>query len=164
MPRPEVKKLIALMTAAVGLSIAAPAAADTSIIKQPGAHPDYIFEAEPHALVAPFDDFRPGLGFRGTFVIVDNGFVKSINNSVGIGVGADWTKDHFRVPIVMQWNFWLSRNWSVFGEPGGLIDFGKKAKPHPAFYAGGRFHFTDRITLTMRVGHPTASVGVSFLL
>jgi hypothetical protein len=65
----------------------------------------------------------------------------------------------------MQWNFWLSRNWSVFGEPGGLVDFSdKKAKVHPAVYAGGRFHFTDRITLTMRIGHPTASVGVSFLL
>jgi hypothetical protein len=64
----------------------------------------------------------------------------------------------------MQWNFWLSRNWSVFGEPGGLVDFGDKTRVHPAFYAGGRFHFTDRVTLTMRVGHPTASVGVSFLL
>ncbi len=140
------------------------ALADTSIIKNPGDHADYIFEAEPHALVAPFDDFRPGVGFRGTFNIVDNGFIKSINNSVGIGIGADWTKDHWRIPIVMQWNFWLSRNWSVFGEPGALVDFGKKPKPHPAIYAGGRFHFTERITLTMRVGHPTASVGVSFLL
>jgi hypothetical protein len=145
-------------------SSAASALADVSTIKLPGAHPDYIFEAEPHALVAPFDAFRPGVGFRGTFVIVQNGFISSINNSIGIGIGADWTKDHFRVPVVMQWNFWLSRNWSVFGEPGGLIDFGKKPKPHPAFYAGGRFHFTERITLTMRVGHPTASVGVSFLL
>jgi hypothetical protein len=140
------------------------ALADVSTIKLPGAHPDYVFEAEPHALVAPFDKFRPGVGFRGTFEIVDNGFISRINNSIGIGFGADWTEEHFRVPIVMQWNFWLSRNWSVFGEPGGLIDFGKKTKPQPAIYAGGRFHFTDRITLTMRVGHPTASVGVSFLL
>jgi hypothetical protein len=149
----------ALTTLAASLSLA-----DVSTIRLPGAHPDYFFEAEPHALVAPFDDFRPGVGFRGTFVIVDNGFISRINNSIGIGVGADWSKDHFRLPIVMQWNFWLSRNWSVFGEPGGLIDFGKKTRPHPAFYAGGRFHFSDRITLTMRVGHPTASVGVSFLL
>jgi hypothetical protein len=148
---------------AVWLSSSA-AFADTSTIKLPGAHPDYVFEAEPHALIAPFDDLRPGVGFRGTIELVDNGFVKSINNTVGIGFGADWTQDHFRVPVVMQWNFWLSRNWSVFGEPGGLIDFGKKTRPHPAFYAGGRFHFTDNITLTMRVGHPTASVGVSFLL
>ena len=34
----------------------------------------------------------------------------------------------------------------------------------PAFYAGARFHFTDRITLTMRVGYPDFSLGVSFLL
>src|SRR6186713_1365744 len=139
---------------AVGL-VAPGALADVSIIKQPGNHADYVFEAEPHLLIAPFDDFRPGVGFRGTFSIVRNGFISSINNSVGIGIGADWSKDHFRIPIVMQWNFWLSRNWSVFGEPGGLIDFEKKPKPHPAFYAGGRFHFTERITLTMRVGHPT---------
>jgi hypothetical protein len=138
--------------------------ADVSTIKQPGNHADYVFEAEPHALLDLFEDLRPGVGFRGTFEIVDNGFIPRINNTVGIGFGADWNKDHFRIPIVMQWNFWLSRNWSVFGEPGGLIDFGKKARPRPAFYAGGRFHFTDSITLTMRVGHPTASVGVSFLL
>lgn len=155
---------LAILAGAGCLLLAPHAAADVSIIKQPGNHADYVFEAEPHALVAPFDDFRPGVGFRGTFSILHIGFVPSINNSVGIGIGADWSRDHFRVPVVMQWNFWLSQNWSVFGEPGGLIDFGKKPKPHPAFYAGGRFHFTERITLTMRVGHPTASIGVSFLL
>jgi hypothetical protein len=151
----------ALLTVWLGTSWAL---ADQSTIKLPGAHPDYSFEAEPHLLVAPFDDFRPGVGFRGTIELVDNGFVSSINNTVGLGFGADWSRDHFRVPVVMQWNFWLSRNWSVFGEPGGLVDFGDKTRFHPAFYAGGRFHFTDRVSLTMRVGHPTASVGVSFLL
>jgi hypothetical protein len=161
----SLRPLLAAATA-LAIGVAAPSAwADTSTIKIPGAHPDYVFEAEPHALVAPFDEFRPGVGFRGTIELVDNGFIKTINNTVGIGFGVDWSKDHLRVPIVMQWNFWLSRNWSVFGEPGGLIDFGgKKTRPHPAFYAGGRFHFTDNVTLTMRVGHPTASVGVSFLL
>jgi hypothetical protein len=142
------------------------ASADTSTIKQPGAHPDYVFEAEPHAIIAPFDKFAPGVGFRGTIELVDNGFVTTINNTVGIGFGVDWTDKHFRLPVVMQWNFWLSRNWSVFGEPGGVLNFKKdgKADPMPAIYAGGRFHFSDAVTLTMRVGHPTASVGVSFLL
>jgi hypothetical protein len=142
-----------------------PCRADVSTIKQPGARADYLFEAEPHAIVAPFDGFGPGVGFRGTFEIVDNGFIRRLNNSVGIGFGVDWTQNHFRLPVVMQWNFWLSRNWSVFGEPGGLLDFHRnRVLPRPAFYAGGRYHFTDTITLTMRVGHPTASVGVSFLL
>lgn len=158
------KRLLALGAVPACLLASSNAFADQSTIKLPGAHPDYVFEAEPHLLVAPFDDFRPGVGFRGTLELVDNGFVSSINNTVGLGFGADWSRDHFRVPIVMQWNFWLSRNWSVFGEPGGLIDFGDKTRAHPAFYAGGRFHFSERITLTMRIGHPTASVGVSFLL
>jgi hypothetical protein len=160
----KLRLLLALACVGLACSTTQRALADTSTIKRPGAHSYYVFEAEPHALVAPFDEFRPGVGFRGTFELVDNGFISSINNTVGIGFGADWTEKHFRVPVVMQWNFWLSRNWSVFGEPGGVIDLGDKTRVHPAFYAGGRFHFTDRITLTMRVGHPTASVGVSFLL
>jgi hypothetical protein len=32
------------------------------------------------------------------------------------------------------------------------------------FYAGGRFHFSDAISLTMRAGWPTFSVGASFFL
>lgn len=161
----KLRLLLATVAASSALLTAQLALADTSTIKLPGAHTDYVFEAEPHALVAPFDELRPGIGFRGTIELVDNGFVSSINNTVGVGFGADWAKDHFRLPVVMQWNFWLSRNWSVFGEPGGVIDLGRnKTNVRPALYAGGRFHFTDRISLTMRIGHPTASIGVSFLL
>jgi hypothetical protein len=159
------KVLLSLASGAAACLLSTSAFADTSVIKQPGAHPSYIFEAEPHALVQLFDDFLPGVGFRGTFKIVDNGFVKTINNSIGVGIGADWNNDHFRLPLVMQWNFWLTQKWSVFGEPGVLLDFhDDKTKPHPTFYAGGRFAFTDKITLTMRVGYPLATVGVSFLL
>jgi len=160
------KTLFATAFGSALLLAASAAFADTSTIKIPGDHPAYVFEAEPHAIVAPFDKFAPGVGFRGTIELIDNGFISTINNTVGIGFGVDWTDKHFRVPVVMQWNFWLSRRWSVFGEPGGLLNFenNDKVKAAPAFYAGGRFHFSDAITLTMRVGHPTASVGVSFLL
>lgn len=146
------------------------AGADTSVIKRPGAHPDYVFEAEPHVLVAPFEKFAPGVGFRGTFELVDNGFIAKINNTVGIGFGADWTEKNLWFPLVMQWNFWLSKSWSVFGEPGVSLrvrDDKKKdeTKLDPfTIYAGGRFHFSERVTLTLRVGRPTASVGISFLL
>jgi hypothetical protein len=156
------------------LALARPALADQSVIKHPGDHPDYVLEAEPHLLLAPFHDFDPGIGFRGTLELVDNGFISSINNTVGFGVGVDWTKKRTWIPIVMQWNFWLSRNWSVFGEPGVVlrIEDGVKVEPGKgpdkldpfAFYAGGRLHFTEYVTLTMRVGRPTASVGISVLL
>jgi hypothetical protein len=70
------------------------------------------------------------------------------------------------VPVVMQWNFWLARKWSVFGEPGLAIyavDY-NSFSVSPVFYAGGRYQFTDTVTLTFRIGYPTASIGVSFLL
>jgi hypothetical protein len=150
------------------------AAAEPSLIKQPGAHPDYTLELEPHAVFG----FDPpgktagkgfGPGFRGTFEIIDNGFIQSINNTVGIGFGLDWFafsdgKTSLWAPLVMQWNFWLTRSWSVFGEPGAGIYLGNATGVRPAFYGGGRFHFSDALALTIRVGYPTASVGLSFVL
>lgn len=175
------------------LSLSSWAAADQSVIKRPGAHPNYSFEAEPHLAVgfySPHDvnDDGFGPGFRGTVELVDNGFVSSINNTVGIGFGLDWLfygehctgrgpgprdcHDHDRIilPVVMQWNFWLSRNWSVFGEPGITLNFRDNHDDSDVdfdpftFYAGGRFHFNDAIALTMRIGYPTFSVGASFFL
>lgn len=143
-----------------------------SVIRAFGDHPSYVFEAEPHAILGygvPFDYGGNGLfgiGFRGTFHIAD-GFVKTINDSIGIGFGFDFAPDRNRVlvPVDMQWNFWLSTHWSVFGEPGFAFGSGDHNNVFfPSFYAGGRFHFTDRIALTMRVGYPDFSIGVSFLL
>ena len=161
----------AFVSVAVAVAVLSPAVArsdEHSIIRSPGDHPPYIFEAEPHLLVGyagPFDsDGNFGFGFRGT-VHIANGFVPSINDSVGVGFGFDIaTSGHVLVPIVMQWNFWLSTHWSVFGEPGIALGSGERGVVWPSFYAGGRFHFTDRIALTMRVGYPDFSIGVSFLL
>ena len=149
--------------------------AEPTTIKNPGDHPDYVFEAEPHGLVGFAGPFRDngnahlGAGFRGTVVIVGNGFVKTINNSVGISFGADLYGDNtLFLPVAMQWNFWLSRHWSVFGEPGlglALKSFEAKDHPfHPILMAGGRYHFSDNVALTVRIGYPAISVGVSFLL
>jgi hypothetical protein len=69
------------------------------------------------------------------------------------------------IPLVMQWNFWLHRQWSAFGEPGLALfhrsggDFGVA----PVFSAGGRYHFNDTVALTLRLGYPSLSLGVSFL-
>ncbi len=187
--------LTALLVSAATLGLSASAYAQ-SVIKRPGAHPDYVFEAEPHLafgfLDGPYDGEGFGPGFRGTIELVDNGFVSTINNTVGIGFGLDWlmygdhchgnrrdchSHDRIILPVVLQWNFWLTRQWSVFGEPGLALRFhndhdgrdfddrGRRTRLLPfVFYAGGRYHFTDSVALTMRIGHPTLSVGVSFLL
>lgn len=165
--------LAAAIPAAALLLLAADARADEqSIIRQYGEHPRYVFEAEPHAMIGfgyPFDrpDNYLGLGFRGTFHITD-GFVKGINDSIGVGVGLDFAPGgpgYFFVPVVMQWNFWLSTHWSVFGEPGLGFSNGARTALDPfIFYAGGRYNFTQSIALTLRVGYPDISVGVSFFL
>lgn len=154
-----------LLVAGVVL-FAEPARADRSTIKSDTDHPSYFFEAEPHLVLAPFHKADFGVGFAGTFNVADQGFIRRVNDSVGVGFGVNWLKnEQWVVSAAMQWNFWLSENWSVFGEPGFAVH-AKKKEPDfwPSFGAGGRFHFTQNITLTMRVGFPVFSVGVSFLL
>ena len=70
------------------------------------------------------------------------------------------------LPVVMQWNFYLTRKWSVFGEPGLAFYWDDYAwlRASPVLYLGGRYHFSDRTTLTLRLGYPTFSLGVSFFL
>ena len=70
----------------------------------------------------------------------------------------------------MQWNFFLSENWSVFGEPGlGLRinddHYDDDVDLDLVMYVGGRFHFSDDVSLTMRLGWPGAfHIGASFFL
>jgi hypothetical protein len=86
--------------------------------------------------------------------------------------------------VALQWNFYVAQHWSVFGEPGLYVYHGlfgqfscaptvnnadsacQNAPAEwgvlPAFYAGARYHFSDRVSLTMRVGFPASSIGVSF--
>ena len=166
--------LLGTVLAAAALLSTDHARADESIIKNPGDHPDYRFDAEPHGLIGFGGPFRGGrgelgAGFRGTVIIVDNGFVKSINNSVGITFGGDvfFGRGTLMLPVAMQWNFWLSTHWSVFGEPGLVFAANRdpgRALLHPGFWVGGRYHFNDKISLTMRLGYPAFSIGASFFL
>jgi hypothetical protein len=191
--------LVATLALASAVALPRAAAAET-VIKNPGDHPSYTVEIEPHGLLGWANLYRDnglGIGGRFTIPIVQNGFVPSINNSVGISFGLDWLRyggcfyrgrdrfergcgaNFFIFPVAMQWNFWLTTNWSVFAEPGlyvyhGVFDdycaglpgcgYPTRTSVEPAFYAGGRFHFNDKVSLTMRIGYPTISVGVSFFL
>ena len=74
--------------------------------------------------------------------------------------------NYFYLPVVMQWNFWLHRKWSVFGEPGLALYLQDGQLEFTPFvlYVGGRYHLTERISLTLRLGYPSFSFGASFLL
>jgi hypothetical protein len=180
---------IAASALVLGLTLDAEAAL---VIKQPNAHPVYRAELEPHGNIIlwhryygrvgnrgrhrynGFGDPEFGGGFRATIELGDPAFVPSINNTVGITFGIDimncvycykgWS---FFSPIGLQWNFFLTEKWSVFADLGFLLrtdGFFHYAYPDFFFMAGGRFHFNDKIALTMRVGYPWISVGVSFFV
>ena len=94
----------------------------------------------------------------------------------------DCSANYLFFPVALQWNFFVASKWSVFGEP-GIVPFygfyddfcgngpgqvkGCSDPSHfsvvPALYVGGRYHFNEHTALTMRLGYPDFSIGVSFM-
>lgn len=159
------------------------------IIKNPGDHPPFRAELEPHGVIVPWGGpfgyryagparggfFAAGAGFRATIKLVDP-VIPRLNNTIGITFGLDLTtcdycsyRDNvsFWTPVGAQWTFFLTRDWSVFGEPGVIFQSDGLYRgiwAAPMFEVGGRWHFKDKITLTMRAGYPFVTVGVSFFI
>ncbi len=73
---------------------------------------------------------------------------------------------YLMIPVVMQWNFWLTRSWSVFVEPGAYLYFdgGDPGFAPLTLSLGGRFLFADSVAVTARVGHPELTIGLSIFL
>jgi hypothetical protein len=141
---------------AASLGTAHAARADDTI-KRPGDHPKYSVELEPHGIIGwNANWYGTGLGLGGRVsIFLTDGFVKTINNSVAIGLGVDWAHysgtncvydprfpgycygygyygnaDFLQFPVVMQWNFYVAQRWSVFAEPGLYIWHGIYSAPN----------------------------------
>lgn len=174
-------RLILLGSLLLGLAVfvAAPDAHAQNLIKRPRAHTQYTTELEPHLSLGGYHGLLGGPGVRASWPVADPAFIPKLNNSVAIGVGAEFHfhdychrhggVDHchdttLAIPVAMQWNFWFTKNWSAFGEPGVVLGL----RPHNDLglniAVGGRYQFNDGIALTVRLGLPVASIGVSFFL
>ncbi len=123
-----------------------------------------------------------GLGVRVGIPLIPNGPIRSINNSLVLGLGADvvfWSGYNGRaffdtstviIPAVIQWNFYIAPIFSIFPEvgvafaTGGCYGCGFGAWPGIAL--GGRIHFNNDAgypAFTFRLGFPTGlTLGVSF--
>ena len=169
------------------LLVASPRPAEAQTIRTPNGHPDYVAELEPHFTLAVFrnglygfDRGRrgkyfgtPGIGagFRATFEVADPAFIAKLNNTVGITVGIDvthcddWCENRavLYIPTGVQWNFFFSKEWAAFGEIGPMLrtDF-DGVLPDLYVAAGGRYLFSDAVSLTLRIGFPFVTFGVSF--
>jgi len=181
---------VPLVAALAAVTIPSVAAARDETIREPGEHPDYHFDIEPHGVLGLdfYGDGGLGLGggIRISMPVCKNCFIPKINNNVAVTFGADFAFFPFfdnpgyapwylYLPVAMQWNFFVAKKWSVAAEPGivpwfGLYDYGACNGCHnwaiwPSLSFVGRYHFNDRVALTMRVGIPEFfNIGVSFWL
>jgi hypothetical protein len=121
------------------IALTRPAHAQDNTIRQPGDHPNYIVEIEPHldlswlgSYLAYGTDAGIGLGIRFSIPVVKNGFIPTINNTVAVGFGGDFIYFgcngcfgvwDLYIPVVMQWNFYVAQRFSVFGEPGLSLNY-----------------------------------------
>jgi hypothetical protein len=92
--------------------------------------------------------------------------------------GAYCSANYLMVPAALQWNIGVARPVSLFLEGGAFLyngwfdhcapgDAGCSAPSDfgvlPTVAIGGRIHLGDNVALTLRVGYPTTTLGVSFL-
>lgn len=198
-----VRTFLVVLGAVCFSTLASGALAD-STIRTPDDHPHYVVEIEPHGLlgwdIGGYHTVGLGAGLRASIPIVRNGFIPTLNNMVAITFGADWLYfngcyyygntcgggHNFYFPVGLQWNFYVAKQWSVFGEPGAAPYYAafdsacdtiadpkargicQSYEPNhfsviPFFSVGARLHFNEHVTLTMRVGYPILGVGVSFM-
>jgi hypothetical protein len=145
--RPRGKHLfLGLFLALSSIALAREARAQ---IKQPGAHPDYAVELDPHLTIqhsaGPFwDDEGVGLGLRASIPLVRNGPIPQINNNMAIGFGGDIAffgddngcrnvNNRFLgdscdgtdlvLPVVWQWNFFFTKVVGAFFEIGPAVTY-----------------------------------------
>ncbi len=206
--RPPKSRLLAITLAACAAFYAGPLRAQ-SIIKQPGNHVLYSVDLEPHAVFGWDDHYYGGgafgLGMRATIPFLRNGPVSTINNDMGIGFGLDWVtrgncnrgyyyydrRNDFYfdcsayaiyLPVVVQWNFYITDIITVFGEPGFAIRYAhvgwtlpdvngiprdySDGYTDPIFVmsGGAKFMFGRTVGLNVRAGYPYFTVGASILL
>jgi hypothetical protein len=153
----------------------------------------YPLEIEPHLTFGPENVYGVsgfGAGLR-LGVPVAFGHLGSVPQNLAISFGADVLHydncfyrgdcgaNYLVVPVAAQWNVFVARPVSVFGE-GGVYLYkgwfagcgpgdGPGCSPPPdlgllpTVAVGARFHLGPSAALTLRLGYPTTTLGVSFL-
>jgi hypothetical protein len=111
-----------------------------------------------------------GFGVRVDIPVVPEGLLLSAKDDLAISVGADLLFDDGRVwvgiPVALQWNFYVDRAWSLFPELGLALLAGHHHHDNHddvgvdfLLAVGGRYHWSDRNALVLRIGWP---IGIQF--
>ena len=109
-----------------------------------------------------------GVGFRVDIPILSQGLLDTVNDELAVSPGAELlfggNDIAIGVPVALQWNFYLTRDWSVFPELGlALIFDDDHAHMRLLVALGGRYHMSSRNALFLRIGWPLGlQFGVTF--
>jgi hypothetical protein len=151
----------------------------------------YPIEIEPHFTFGPENVFGAA-GFGGGLRIgipLVAGRVGRVPDNLTISFGADILHydncyfadncgaNYLMFPVAAQWNLFVARRVSVFLEGGAFLYMGwfdecgpgnGCAAPSdfgvlPTVAVGGRVHISRFSALTLRIGYPTTTFGLSFL-
>jgi hypothetical protein len=152
----------------------------------------YPIEVEPHFTFGAEDIYGNtgfGAGLR-LGVPVAMGHLGRLPQNLAVSFGGDivhydecyyggyCSANYLMVPGALQWNVGIARPVSVFLEGGAFLykgwfdhcapgDVGCSAPSDfgllPTVALGGRVHIGENAALTLRLGYPTSTLGVSFL-
>jgi hypothetical protein len=170
-------------------SVASAQEATMETLREPTAYP---IEVEPHFTFGAenvYGDTGFGAGLR-LGVPVAAGHLGRLPQNLAISFGGDvvhydncyygayCSANYLMVPVALQWNVAVARPVSLFLEGGAFMyggwfthcapgdagcsppsDFGLL----PTVALGGRVHLGENVALTLRLGYPTSTLGVSFL-
>lgn len=118
-----------------------------------------------------------GGGLRVEFPVAPRGLLEGVDDELALSLGAEvfyfyepsWVGVGVYPVAAVQWNFFVSRNLSLFPELGVAFLFGPGRDRYwgtfvaPYLGLGGRWHFTDRNALLLRVSWPAGlQLGVTF--
>jgi hypothetical protein len=151
----------------------------------------YPIEIEPHFTFGAENVYGAtgfGAGLR-VGIPLAAGHLGDIPQNVAISFGGDLlhydncyygtfcSANYLMVPVAAQWNVFVARRVSLFAEGGVFVykgwfdecggnpgcsapsDFGLL----PTIAIGGRVHLGRDVALTLRLGYPTSTLGVSFM-
>jgi hypothetical protein len=153
----------------------------------------YPLEIEPHFSFGAENVYGAtglGAGLRLSIPLI-SGYLGRVPDNLAISFGGDFLHyencyygnecgaNYLMLPVAAQWNIFVARRVSVFGEAGVFVykgffngcgpgdgpgcsppsDFGVL----PTLALGARIHMGDNVSFVARLGYPTITLGVSFL-
>jgi hypothetical protein len=161
----------ALSGAAALVLFATPATAQESVM---------IDGVRPEVHVGIGWDAELGFGARADIPIVPDGFVNDVHDELALSPGGEIYFDGgddgdiaIAAVLAAQWNFYLDPEWSVFPELGLALIFSDRDRGRndddadlrlrPLFAVGGRYHWSRRNAIVMRLSFPFGlQVGMTF--